>query len=103
MKGTTKIKIKYHTDGIEIKKIENGDWIDLCAAEDVPMKQGDFSLISLNHGRNILHALDMGGSHPASFLVDILLFCGIFLGENEVRKWSVHTNSEFIRITSNRI
>lgn len=47
MKGTTKIKIKYHTDGIEIKKIKNGDWIDLCAAEDVSMKQGDFSLISL--------------------------------------------------------
>lgn len=41
------IKIKYHADGIEIGKIEVGDWIDLRAAEDVEMKEGEFKLISL--------------------------------------------------------
>ena len=43
-----KIKIVYHNDDIEkLSKIENGDWIDLRAAEAVEMKTGDFKLISL--------------------------------------------------------
>ena len=42
------ITIKYFTDDIDkITKIENGDWIDLRAAETVYMKQGDFKLIPL--------------------------------------------------------
>ncbi|MCQ2492391.1 MAG: dUTP diphosphatase [Lachnospiraceae bacterium] len=43
------IKIKYHSDKIEkLTYIEGkSDWIDLRAAEDVVMKQGDFKLISL--------------------------------------------------------
>lgn len=47
-----KIKIKYHdsfltSEAPRIKKIRQGDWIDLCAAEDVEMKAGDFRIISL--------------------------------------------------------
>jgi dUTP pyrophosphatase len=43
-----KIIIKYHNKNIEkIKKIENGDWIDLRAAETVSLKKGDYALISL--------------------------------------------------------
>ena len=42
------IKIKYHTDKIDkITKIDNGDWIDLRAAEDVTLKPGEFKLINL--------------------------------------------------------
>ena len=41
------VKIKYHTDMLPIDKFENGDWIDLRAAEDVEMRAGDFRLISL--------------------------------------------------------
>lgn len=41
------VKIKYHTDMLPIDKFENGDWIDLRAAEDVEMSAGDFRLISL--------------------------------------------------------
>lgn len=41
------IKIKYHNDILPINKYQNGDWIDLRAAEDVSMKSGDFRLISL--------------------------------------------------------
>lgn len=41
------IKIKYHNDILPIDIFENGDWIDLRAAEDVTMKTGDFRLISL--------------------------------------------------------
>ncbi len=42
------IKIKYFTDEIDkITKIEQGDWIDLRAAEDVGIKTGDFKLIPL--------------------------------------------------------
>lgn len=42
------IKIKYHDSEIEkIRKIKNGDWLDMRAAETVEMKQGDFKIISL--------------------------------------------------------
>ena len=43
-----KIKIKYLNDSIEkVKKIEQGDWIDLRSAVDVELKQGEFKLIPL--------------------------------------------------------
>ena len=41
------IKIKYHTDGIKIDKLPQGDWIDLKAAESVFLGFGEFRLISL--------------------------------------------------------
>ena len=42
------IKIKYHNKNIDrIKSIDNGDWIDLRAAETVVLKAGDSKLISL--------------------------------------------------------
>lgn len=41
------IKIKYHNDIMPIEEFENGDWIDLRAAEDVEMKAGEFKKISL--------------------------------------------------------
>jgi dUTP pyrophosphatase len=42
------IKIKYLSDDLDrIKKIPNGDWIDLRAAETVELKQGEFKLIHL--------------------------------------------------------
>ena len=41
------IRIKYHTDIPNLKKIEKGDWIDLYAAESVDLKQGELRLISL--------------------------------------------------------
>lgn len=43
------IKIKYH-DGMEqwpIEEFEKGDWIDLRAAEEVELQNGEFKLISL--------------------------------------------------------
>ena len=42
------IKIKYHNKNLEkVFAIENGDWIDLRAAEPVAMKAGEYKLISL--------------------------------------------------------
>ena len=41
------IKIKYHEDIEHIKKIEQGDWIDLRAAEDVNLEFGQSKVISL--------------------------------------------------------
>ena len=43
------IKIKYHSDEIEKLTYIDGksDWIDLRAAENVSLKQGEFKLISL--------------------------------------------------------
>lgn len=43
-----KIKVKYFDQTMEkIKKIENGDWIDLRAATDTIFNKGDFKLIPL--------------------------------------------------------
>ena len=45
------IKIKYFDSEIEkVSKLENGDWIDLRAAETVEMKAGDYKLIRLGVG-----------------------------------------------------
>ena len=42
------IKIKYHVKDIpKLKKIDKGDWIDMYAAEDVIIFEGDWKLISL--------------------------------------------------------
>lgn len=42
------IKIKYHEAALQkIEKIEQGDWIDLRAAERVELKKGESRLISL--------------------------------------------------------
>lgn len=41
------VKIKYHADILPIEEFENGDWIDLRAAEDVEMSADDFRIISL--------------------------------------------------------
>lgn len=42
------IKIKYIVPDLErIKKIEQGDWIDLRAAMPITMQKGDFTLIPL--------------------------------------------------------
>lgn len=42
------IKVKYHVEALQkIEKIEQGDWIDLRAAERVELHPGDFAMISL--------------------------------------------------------
>ena len=41
------ILIRYHADIPEIKKTATGDWIDLYAAEDAALKQGEWKPISL--------------------------------------------------------
>lgn len=41
------IKIKYFTDIEPVAKIQNGDWVDLRAAEDVSLKQFEFKPIPL--------------------------------------------------------
>ena len=46
-----KIQIKYFSEDIDkIKKIKNGDWVDLRASEDVKLKKGEFRLIPLGIG-----------------------------------------------------
>lgn len=50
---TETIKIKYFADIEPIVPIQNGDWIDLRAAEDVHLKKGEFRLISLGVGMKL--------------------------------------------------
>ena len=44
---TETIKIKYFTDIEPIAPIQNGDWIDLRAAEDVHLKKVNLDLFLL--------------------------------------------------------
>jgi dUTP pyrophosphatase len=44
------IKIKYFTDIIPISYIENGDWIDLRAAETISFNAGEHKLVPLGVG-----------------------------------------------------
>ena len=49
-----KIEIKYFDKEIrKLEKISVGDWIDLCAAESVELKKGEFALISLGVGMKL--------------------------------------------------
>lgn len=42
------VKVKYHNQNIEkMKKFDQGDWVDLRAAETVELKNGEFRIISL--------------------------------------------------------
>lgn len=41
------IKIKYHTDGIELNQIDKGDWVDLKSAEDYLYTRGDVVKVNL--------------------------------------------------------
>ncbi len=41
------IEIMYHAPITPIRRIEQGDWIDLRAAEEVVLKKGEFRIISL--------------------------------------------------------
>ena len=52
------IKIKYFTGAEEICKIENGDWIDLRASEDVLMKKCDFTMIPLGVAMELPHGYE---------------------------------------------
>lgn len=48
-----KINIKYFTDIKKIERKDNGDWIDLRAAEDTELKAGEFKLIPLGVGMKL--------------------------------------------------
>lgn len=41
------VEVKYHADIKPLEQTANGDWVDLRAAEDVEIKEGEFKLISL--------------------------------------------------------
>lgn len=47
MSEVININIKYHTDIPNLRKIPQGDWIDLYAGEYVSLKAGEYKLISL--------------------------------------------------------
>ena len=52
------IKVRYHADIDPIEKTQNGDWIDLRAAEDVELKAGEFKLISLGVSMKLPHGYE---------------------------------------------
>lgn len=55
------LKVKYHSDKIEKLKFIDGksDWVDLRAAEDVTLEQGDFYMIDLGISVQIPEGYEM--------------------------------------------
>lgn len=52
--NTYMIHVKYFSDKInKIEKIEQGDWIDLRAAETITLAKGDFALVPLGVGMKL--------------------------------------------------
>ena len=52
--NTYMIHVKYFSDKInKIEKIEQGDWIDLRAAETVTLAKGEFALVPLGVGMKL--------------------------------------------------
>jgi dUTP pyrophosphatase len=47
------IELKYFSDIEKIKKVDNGDWIDLRSAIDVELKKDEFKLIPLGVGMKL--------------------------------------------------
>lgn len=47
------IELKYFSDIEKIKKVDNGDWIDLRSAIDIELKKNEFKLIPLGVGMKL--------------------------------------------------
>lgn len=86
------IKIKYFVDGLEtIEKIENGDWIDLRAAESVQLNAGDFKLIRLGVGMKLpegyeAHVVPRSSTYKTFGVIQtnhIGVIDGSYCGEND--------------------
>ncbi len=76
---------------IRLKKIDKGDWIDLCSAETVKMKQGKYRLIKLGvgmiHPKGYEAHIAPCSSTFTSFGVIQTNYCGIidesYCGDND--------------------
>ena len=93
------IKIKYFTDKIEKLTYIDGksDWIDLRAAEDVSLKEGEFKLIPLGVGMELpkgyeAHIVPRSSTYKTFGLIQTNS-CGIvdssYCGDNDMWRMSV--------------
>lgn len=74
------VRIKYHADIPRIKKIAIGDWVDLRAAEDVKLKQGDMSYISLGISVQLPKGYEAYIAPRSSTLKQFGILCGNSIG-----------------------
>ena len=94
------IKIKYFSDKIEKLTYIDGksDWIDLRAAEDVTLKQGEFKLIPLGVGMELPKGYEAHVVPRSSTFKNFGILqsnsCGIidcsYCGENDIWKMPVY-------------
>jgi len=86
------VQIKYFYEDVpKVKKIEQGDWIDLYAAETVELKKGEFKFIKLGVGMILplgyeAHVLPRSSTYK-NFGIILANSCGIidesYCGEND--------------------
>lgn len=92
------IRIKYHTDIPNLKKITQGDWIDLYAAESIDLKQGELRLISLGVSMEIPEGYEAlvapRSSTPKNFGIICANSIGIidnsYCGDNDIWKFPAY-------------
>lgn len=93
-----RVKVKY-CDGVEeLKAIKQGDLIDLSAAEDVTMKQGEYKLFSLGVAMELpkgtMAMIFSRSSTPAKHGIMIANSVGIidesYCGDNDIWKFPAY-------------
>lgn len=106
-----KIRIKYHADIERITKIDQGDWIDLRAAEDYVLKDGEYKLLSLGVSMKLprgyeAHVLPRS-STPSKFGIELANSQGIidnsYSGDNDIWRFPARAIRDTIIHKGDRI
>lgn len=106
------IKIKYFTEEInKIEKIEQGDWIDLRAAEEVSLKAGEFKLIHLGVAMQLpegyeAHIVPRSSTYKNFGIIQTnhqAVIDASYCGDNDVWKYPVYALRDTVIHVNDRI
>lgn len=106
------IKIKYFTEKIDkIEKIEQGDWIDLRAAEEVSFKAGEFKLISLGVAMQLpegyeAHVVPRSSTYKNFGIIQTnhqAVIDELYCGDNDVWKYPAYALRDTVIHVNDRI
>ena len=105
------IKIKYHNDIRPLEILDNGDWIDLRAAEDVNLEKGDFRLISLGVSMKLpegyeAHIVPRSSTFKHWGIIQANHMCVIdnsYCGDNDIWKFPAIATRDVVIYKNDRI
>lgn len=106
------IKIKYHNPKlIKIEKIAIGDWIDLRAAEDIVLTEGEFRIISLGVSMKLpdgyeAHIVPRSSTFKNWGIIQtnhIGIIDNSYSGDNDVWRFPLYATRDTVIETNDRI